>query len=123
MTQAQPPAINFTIPFVPVAIMVIVNANGVQPDGTNVPTPDTTSALVISNLGGTPPAATIAVDPSNNRRLIITPSLLTPGGPPGNYTYRVSVAGKTSTVTITGQTAAPLDASGVVWDGASPSPA
>jgi hypothetical protein len=112
----NPPAINFVIPFHAVAVRVIVNSNGVQPDGTNVPTPDTTSTLVIAPVSG-PSGYSAAIDPGDNRRVIITPGLLTPGGVTVAWSFRISVAGRIATVTVSGSTPAPADLSGVIWDG------
>ncbi len=114
--MANPPAINFTIPFAPVAVRVVVNGNGVQPDGTNVPVPDVTSPLVISGVSG-PTGFTAAVDPSDNRRVIVTPGLLPPGSPVVSWSFRISVAGRAATTTVSGTTPAPVDLSGVTWDG------
>jgi hypothetical protein len=122
--MSNPPSINFTVPFAPVALRVVVNANGVLPDGTNVPSPDVTSPLVFTNMMGptAPIAAVPSVDPLDNRRVIITPGLLSPG-PAGSWNWRISAAGRSSFVTISGTTAAPVDASGVVWDGSAIVPA
>lgn len=112
----NPPAINFTIPFGPVAFRVVVNANGVQPDGTNVPVPDLTSTLTLTGVSG-PSAYNAMVDPTDNRRIIVAPALLAPGGTPVPWSFRISVAGKAATVTASGSTVTPAEASGVFWDG------
>lgn len=114
--MSNPPAINFTIPFVPVAVHVVVNANGVQPNGTNVPVPDTTSSLVLSILSGAT-AISVAVDPSDNRSVIFTPGLLPPGGSQVGWSVKISVPGKSQFTTVSGNTPAPADVSGVTWDG------
>jgi hypothetical protein len=118
----NPPAINFAIPFAPVAVGVVVSSNGVQPDGTNVPVPDTTSTLVITGVSG-PTGYSAVVDPANNRRVIVTPGLLTPGGTAVPWSFKISVAGKVAVVTVSGSTPVPAEASGVFWDGATPGPA
>lgn len=112
----NPPSINFVIPFAPVALKVIVNANGVQPDGTNVPVPDLTSVLTLTPLTG-PSGYNAMIDPSDNRRIIVAPALLAPGGTSVPWSFRLSVAGKAATVTVSGNTSAPAEASGVFWDG------
>jgi hypothetical protein len=112
----NPPAINFTIPFAPVAVGVIVNANGVQPDGSNVPTPDTTTTLTITGVTG-PTAYSAAIDPANNRRVIVTPGLLAPGATLVTWSFKISVTGKPQFVTVSGTTPASADLAGAVWDG------
>jgi hypothetical protein len=119
--MSNPPAINFVIPFAPIAFHVVVNANGVQPDGTNVPVPDLTSTLVIGNISGAT-GFSAAIDPGDNRRVIVTPGLLAPGSGATAWGFRVSVAGKSAVVNVTGSTPAPAEASGVSWDGISPGP-
>ena len=114
--MANPPAINFTIPFVPVAVRVVVNSNGVQSDGTNVPVPDVAAPLILGNFTG-PTGFTAAVDPADNRRVIVTPGLLAPGSTPMPWSFRISVAGKIAFTTVSGTTPAPADLSGVTWDG------
>ncbi len=120
--MSNPPAINFSIPFAPIAFHVIVNANGVQADGTNVPVPDLTSPLVITGVSG-PTAYSAAVDPSDNRRVIVTPQQVPIGGGPIPFTFRVSVAGRSATVTVGGSTPPAAEMSGVSWDGVAPAPA
>lgn len=110
----------------PQAVTVIVTANGVQPDGSNPGAIDTTTALTLTPLQGAAIApsvgagCSIQVDPGNNRRIIITPAILTPGASQQPWSFRVSAAGRTATVTFSGNTLAPLDVSGVAWDGNAP---
>lgn len=123
--MSNPPAIPFVIPFAPVAFHVVVNGNGVQPDGSNVPVPDTTSPLIFTGVSN-PSGYAVAVDPADNRRVIVTPGLLTPspsGTTPMPWSFRISVAGRLGTVTVSGSTAFPLDVSSVTWDGVAPAPA
>lgn len=119
---SNPPNINFAIPFVPQAFRVVVNANGVQPDGTNVATPDTTSALIFTSVAN-PSAAVPSIDPLDNRRVIVTPGPVTPGAAPIAWAFRVSVAGRPGQVLVQGSTPAPPDLSGVSWDGSPITPA
>ncbi len=120
--MSNPPTINFAIPFSPVAFHVVVNSNGVQPDGTNVPIPDTTSVLTFFTVQGAA-AFTASVDPGDNRRVIVTPGLLAVGVGTVAWSFRISVAGKLGTVTVSGNTPIPSDASGVTWDGVPVGPA
>ncbi len=116
----NPPLIPL-VPGVPQALVVIVTANGVLPDGTNPGAVDTTSALIFENIQNTPPFATVAatpsIDPNNNRRVIITPGPLAPGSATLPWSFRIRVAGRTATVGVGGSTIAPPDVSGVFWDG------
>lgn len=107
----------------PVAISVFVTANGVQPDGTNPGTPDTTTPLSFEAVSGVPAGVQPSVDPANNRRVILTPGVLQPGGQPVTWGFRIKAAGLTAEVFASGQTNPPADVSGVFWDGAAPSPA
>ncbi len=114
--MSNPPAIAFTVPYAPVAVGVLVLSDGVQADGTNPGVPDTTSPLVLSNFVGTP-SVTAVVDPSNNRRVIVTaiaPPIQVNSTFP--WSFRISVAGKANTVTVSGTTAAPTGVAGVTWD-------
>lgn len=116
----NPPSIAFTIPYSPVSVGFVVNANGVQPDGTNVPVPDTTSPLVIGNfVGGSYVSA--SVDPSNNRRVIVSAVAPPPAANSvAQWSFTVTVTGKPGTVTVSGTTKSPTDISGVFWDGVNP---
>ncbi len=110
----------------PQAIGVVVTANAVQPDGSNPGVVDTTTALTfenIQNASGTNAAVTPTVDPNNNRRVIMTPGALAPGGIPVSWSFRVKAAGRTAFVTVSGSTSAPPDVSGVAWDNIPPAAA
>jgi hypothetical protein len=112
----NPPSITLSIPYVSQAVGVIVNSNGVQPDGTNPGVPDTTSPLVISTLSGGAFFSAV-VDPGNNRRIIVSGV-----APPvaansiQQWSFKVAVAGKPAFVTVNGTTQCPSDVSGVRWD-------
>lgn len=121
--MSNPPPIAFTIPYVAVAVRVVVSSNGVLPDGTNPGTPDLTSALVITTLvGGAFHAA--AVDPSDNRRVIV--SAIAPpiaANSIQQWSFKISVPSKPTFVTVSGTTPCPTDSSGVSWDGVPVGPA
>jgi hypothetical protein len=116
------------VPGVPQAFNVVVLANAVQADGTNPGTPDTTTPITFDGIQNAGPAAPIAVvpsvDPTNNRRVIITtgPGLVA-GGTSLPWSFRVKAAGRSGFLTVTGSSAAPADASGVFGDGNPPGPA
>ena len=116
----NPPLIPL-VPGQPQALVVVVTANGVLPDGTNPGVVDTTSLLIFENIQNTPPFATVAatpsIDPNNNRRVIVTPGALPPGSSPLSWSFRIRVAGRTATLPVGGSTTAPPDVSGVFWDG------
>lgn len=109
----------------PQAVSVVVTANGVLPDGSNPGTVDTTTALTLTPLQGVAIApnvgvsCTIQVDLNNNRRIIITPTAA-PGGGNQPFSFRVSAAGRTQSVTFSGTSQPVADVSGVAWDGNSP---
>lgn len=110
----------------PQAIGVVVTANAVQPDGSNPGVPDTTTPLTfenVQNASGVGAAVVPSVDPGNNRRVIMTPGALAIGASPLPWSFRVKAAGRTTFVTVSGTTAAPLDVSGVAWDGVPPAAA
>lgn len=110
----------------PQAVMVVVSDNNVLPDGSNPGTVDATSTLILTNVQGCAiapafgAAASIQIDAANNRRIIVTPKVLSPGASSQPFSFRVSCAGKTGTVTFSGSTLAPSDVSGVAWDGNAP---
>lgn len=111
------------LPGQPQAIIVVVTANAVQPDGTNPGVLDTTTGLTFENMqNATGPSAAVipTVDPNNNRRVIMTPGVLTVGVTPVPWSFRVKAAGRTGSVTVSGSTSAPPDVSGVAWDGNPP---
>lgn len=121
----NPPSISL-LPGQPQAIGVVVTANSVQPDGTNPGVADTTTALTfenVQNASGANAAVTPSVDPNNNRRVIMTPGALTVGSSSVPWSFRVKAAGRTGFTTVSGTTAAPLDVSGVAWDGIPPAAA
>lgn len=120
--MANPPPINFAIPFAPVAVGIVVTNDGVLPDGTNPGVLDTTSAVSAGVLTGDNCVA-VAVDPANNRRLIVSPKLLTPGGGTGAWTIQVSCGSRPLIMTITGTTPSPPSNAGVTWDNVPVGPA
>lgn len=121
--MANPPPIHLAAG-APQAFTVIVTANGVQSDGTNPGTVDTTSNLTITSLqNAAGQAVSPTIDPTNNRRIICTPAVLAPGGTLLPWSFRLSVVGRTATMTATGDTSAPPDVSGVSWDGSAVGPA
>lgn len=118
----NPPSIPL-LPGQPQSIGVVVTANAVQPDGTNPGVVDSTTPLTFENAqnaGGANAAVIPSVDPSNNRRVILTPGALPPGGAPVAWAFRIKAAGRSGFVTVSGSTAAPLDVSGVAWDNVQP---
>lgn len=121
--MSNPPAVAFTIPYVPVAVRVVVLANGVQPDGSNPGVVDTTSPLVLTGIAGAA-YASWGVDPMDNRRVIvagIAPPIAQNSVFP--WSFKISVAGKSNFTTVSGTTQAPSDVSGVSWDGQPVGPA
>ena len=127
----NPPPIALTPP-VPQALVVVVTANGVQPDGSNPGSVDTTSALTIEPVQNTQgpsgstgtPAVIVSIDSANNRRVIMTPAVVgAPGGTGLPWSFRISAAGRTAKVVASGTTASPVDVSGVAWDGQPVGPA
>lgn len=128
MTGVMPPTLS-TIPLLagqPQAIGVVVTANAVQLDGSNPGSADTTTPLTFENVQNAagPSAAVIpSVDPGNNRRVILTPGVLTVGSSSLPWSFRVKAAGRTGFLTVAGSTTAPPDVSGVAWDGVPPAAA
>lgn len=121
----NPPSIAL-LPGQPQAINVVVTANAVQPDGSNPGAVDSTTPLTFENMqnaSGASAAVIPSVDPSNNRRVIMTPGALTAGGTSVPWSFRVRAAGRTGFTTVSGNTAAPPDVSGVAWDGVPPTAA
>lgn len=125
--MSNPPSISLA-PGAPQAFIVIVTANAVSVvDGTNPGSVDTTTPLNFEGVQGFGPAAPIgviaSVDPTNNRRVIVTSGALQPGSPDQPWSFRVKAAGRTAFVTASGHTSAPADVSGVGWDGGTVGPA
>lgn len=124
--MSNPPTITLS-PGSAQAFKVVVTANAVQPDGTNPGQVDLTSTLVIEPISGTGPNGPIvcipSIDPTDNRRIICTPATLPSGGPPVSWSFRVRAPGRSSTVIASGITNAPVDVSGVSWDGSPVVPA
>jgi hypothetical protein len=121
----NPPSIPL-LPGQPQAIGVVVTANAVQPDGSNPGAADTTTPLTLENVqnaSGAGAAVVPSVDPGNNRRVIMTPGVLAIGASPLPWSFRIKAAGRTTFTTVSGTTAAPLDVSGVAWDGIPPAAA
>lgn len=107
------------------SLTVVVTANGVLPNGSNPGSVDTTTPLTITPLqNAAGQAVTVSIDPANNRRIICAPTVLSPPGGTGlPWSFRVSAAGRTTTLLVSGDTASPADVSGVGWDGTDPVPA
>lgn len=115
--MSNPPAINFTIPYVTQAFRVVALANGVQPDGSNPGSPDTTSVLTISSLAGSQ-YYLAAIDPADNRRIIVEAIAPPPAeNSVAQWSFKISVLGRPAFVTVSGTTKSPADVSGVTWDG------
>lgn len=113
-------------------IEAVVLANAVDPvTGVNPGTPDLTTPLTFTYLSGgpsgsTPAAATITeiaqVDGARVLRIAPGP-LLGPvpgGGPAFTWSIRISAAGRTGTLTVSGSTPPVADVSGVSWNGVGP---
>jgi hypothetical protein len=121
--MANPPTIHLSAGQ-PQAFTVVVTANAVQPDGSNPGTIDTTTPLTLENVqNAAGQAVTPSIDPANNRRIICTPAVLAFGATPLPWSFRVKATGRTTFVHATGDTSAPIDVSGVSWDGNAPGPA
>lgn len=121
----NPPSITL-LPGQPQALGVIVTANAVQPDGSNPGVVDSTTPLTLENgqnAAGANAAVVPSIDPNNNRRVIMTPGALTPGGTSVPWSFRVKAAGRTGFTTVSGTTSAPPDVSGVAWDNVPPAAA
>lgn len=95
---------------------VVVTRNNIDPStGINTPVTDTVSALTFPS-NNHPEAVTPSVDPSNNRRVILTAGVLM--GPEVGWTVSVSAVGNAGPVTqIPGKTLPVLDMNRVDWDG------
>jgi hypothetical protein len=105
---------------VPQAVVVVVTANAVQPDGSNPGVVDSTTVLTfegVQNASGAGAAVVPSIDPVNNRRVIMTPGALAIGAGSLPWSFRIKAPGRTTFVLMSGTTAAPLDVSGVAWDG------
>lgn len=115
--MTNPPAIHLAAG-APQTFGVVVTANNVQPDGSNPGAIDLTTPLTITSIqNAAGQAVTAMVDPGNNRRIVCTPATLAPGAGSLPWSFRVSAPGYTGSLVASGDTAAPPDVSGVVWDG------
>jgi hypothetical protein len=116
-------------PGAPVAFLVVVTANSVDPNtGVNTGAVDTTTPLTFEYVQGGPgdpttAAVTASVDPGNNRRVICTAANIQPGQSDRPWSLRVKANGRTSWTVASGTSSAAPDVSGVAWDGSPPGPA